>query len=168
MRPPNASLFRSLSLTLSFVLSFALCSAYAAPSAADSQLEHAEQIENLGESPSQRPGEQARNPVGAPIDSVDAGNEDEGRVDPRLYELGDAIDQSLGERVGALLDELATTALDRQVRKIAKRRTRSVTLARSEGGMTPCADWRNAEIHCMVVTARSQVPASGDFSTARP
>ncbi len=162
MRPPNASLFRSLSLTLSFVL----CSAYAAPSAADSQLEHAEQIEELGESPDQRPVEQARSPVGAPIDAGDP--QDEGRVDPRLYELSDAFDRSLAKRVDALLDEIATTALDGQARKIATRRTRSVTLARSDGGMTPCAGWLNAEIHCMVVTAGSQAPASRDFSTARP
>jgi hypothetical protein len=138
MHPPIASLLLSLSLTASL----ALCPAFATPSAADPQ------VEELGER------------VDEPID--------ESAIHPQLEELSNDLDQRLGQRVDELLDELATAALEQQVGEIASRRMQRVAKVRFDDRLTPCAGWQNTAMPCLVVTARSQAPANGDFSTATP
>lgn len=150
MHPPIASLLRSLSLAASL----ALCPAFATPSAADPQ------VEELGESVG---------PVlGAQIDEHVDGPVNESASDLQLEELSDALEQRLGQRVDELLDELATAALEQQVGEIASRRVQRVAKARSNDRLKPCAGWQNPAIPCLVVTARSEAPASGNFPTAKP
>ncbi len=142
MHPPIASLL----LSLSFAASLAL----ATPSASDPQ------VEELGEPVGPVLGERVDEPV------------DESTSNPQLEELSDALDRRLGQRVDELLDELATAALEQQVGEIASRRTQRVAKVHSDDGLTPCPGWRNTLVPCLVVTARSEAPASGNFPTAKP